>query len=295
LTTRSRADTGASFNYTFLTQYERDIETSLDYAQTRYYSSLQGRFNSADKPFAGQYRGNPQSWNMYTYVLNDPLNFIDPFGLSHWELFPDGQMHFVGDKDKEYNKDLNANWNAKTGVWDFLPKDARPAQTIHLEALFLRPLVSLEHPSSLGGHMAWNINGTVHSWEDGGWHTFTMEQYKRDNGFRDMVGYVLGDENDPDWAEKFADKVLSFQGDGEGILQKLLGVGPYALRQDNCGEAFCRAANATPGLPDDGGIFPVQHELYLVQKMRPYVRAVHRYPHWEPHRRQKRGDVWYRP
>jgi RHS repeat-associated protein len=277
------------------TRYERDFETGLDYAQTRYYSSAQGRFSSADKPFAGQYRSNPQSWNMYSYVLNDPLNFTDPSGLSHWELGPDGKLHFVGDKDKEYNKDLNANWNAKSGVWDFLPTGAKPAQTIHLEALFLRPVLSLKHLSSLGGHMAWNINGTVHSWEDGGWHTYTMDQYKRDNNYRDMLGYVLGDENDPDWAERFADKVLSFQGDGEGILQKLLGVGPYALRQDNCAEAFCRAVNATPGLPTDGAIAPVQHELFLVQRMKPYIRAVHRYTHYEPHHRQKHGDTWYRP
>jgi len=277
------------------TQYERDGETGLDFAHTRYYSSGQGRFSSPDKPFAGQYRGNPQSWNMYTYVLNAPLNFVDPFGLSHWELGRDGQMHFVGDKDKEYNKDLNATWNAKNGSWDFLPNGAKPAQTIHLEVLFLRPLFSLSHLHGLGGHVAWNINGTVHSWESGGWKTSSMDEYKRENSYREMVGFVLGDENDPEWAEKFADKVLSFQGDGEGILQKLLGSGPYALRQDNCGESFCRAVNATPGLPHDGAIAPLQHEWYVVQNMRPYIRAVHRYHPYVHHRRQIHGDKWYRP
>ena len=110
-----------------------------------------------------------------------------------------------------------------------------------------------------------------------------------------MIGFVLGDENDPEWAEKFADKVLSFQGDGEGILQKLLGSGPYALRQDNCGEAFCQAVNATPGLPNDGAIAPLQHELYVVQNMKPYIRAVNRYQPFVHHRRQVHGDKWYRP
>jgi hypothetical protein len=122
-----------------------------------------------------------------------------------------------------------------------------------------------------------------------------MDEYKRENSYREMVGFVLGDENDPEWAEKFADKVLSFQGDGEGILQKLLGSGPYALRQDNCGESFCRAVNATPGLPHDGAIAPLQHEWYVVQNMRPYIRAVHRYHPYVHHRRQIHGDKWYRP
>ena len=93
--------------------------------------------------------------------------------------------------------------------------------------------------------MAYNINGTVHSWESGGWSQSPLKDYLRDNKYRDGVGYVLGDENDPDWADDMAQKILSFQGDGEGIIQKILGTGPYALRQDNCGEAFCRAVNST--------------------------------------------------
>lgn len=67
--------------------------------------------------------------------------------------------------------------------------------------------------------------------------------------------FVLGDENDPDWSEEMAQKILSFHGDGVGIIQKVFGTGPYALRQDNCGEAFCRATNNnTPGLPKVEGL-----------------------------------------
>jgi RHS repeat-associated protein len=60
---------------------ERDNETSLDYFLARYYSSTQGRFTSPDIPFADQSEGDPQSWNLYAYVGNNPLKYIDPFGM----------------------------------------------------------------------------------------------------------------------------------------------------------------------------------------------------------------------
>src|SRR5216684_8136759 len=62
------------------TQKERDIETGLDYFLARYYSSTQGRFTSADAPFADQRQTNPQSWNSYSYVKNSPCNNVDPNG-----------------------------------------------------------------------------------------------------------------------------------------------------------------------------------------------------------------------
>jgi RHS repeat-associated protein len=64
------------------TQKERDTESGLDYFIHRYFSSAQGRFVSPDIPFAGQYVDNPQSWNLYGYNHNNPLNSIDPDGRS---------------------------------------------------------------------------------------------------------------------------------------------------------------------------------------------------------------------
>jgi RHS repeat-associated protein len=62
------------------TGHERDSETGLDYMKARYYSSAQGRFTSADKPFADQRQTNPQSWNLFAYVRNSPCNNVDPSG-----------------------------------------------------------------------------------------------------------------------------------------------------------------------------------------------------------------------
>ncbi len=69
---------------------ERDAETGLDYFGARYMSSAQGRFTSPDTPLTDQHPQDPQSWNLYSYVRNNPLRFNDPTG--HFlEQAQDGQ------------------------------------------------------------------------------------------------------------------------------------------------------------------------------------------------------------
>jgi RHS repeat-associated protein len=59
---------------------ERDSETGLDYFGARYLSAAQGRFTSTDLLMASADPALPQSWNRYSYVLNNPLRLIDPTG-----------------------------------------------------------------------------------------------------------------------------------------------------------------------------------------------------------------------
>ncbi len=63
---------------------ERDAESGLDYFGARYYASNMGRWTSPDVPFADQNPDNPQSWNLYGYVRNNPLNSIDTNGRVTW-------------------------------------------------------------------------------------------------------------------------------------------------------------------------------------------------------------------
>ena len=63
------------------TGYEKDRETSLDFAEARYYQNLHGRFTAVDPLLASGKSENPQSFNRYVYVLNNPLIFTDPTGL----------------------------------------------------------------------------------------------------------------------------------------------------------------------------------------------------------------------
>jgi RHS repeat-associated protein len=66
---------------------ERDLETGgsatqgLDYFGARYFSSAQGRFTSPDPVgIITQKLFDPQQWNMYSYVRNNPLRLLDPTG-----------------------------------------------------------------------------------------------------------------------------------------------------------------------------------------------------------------------
>jgi len=65
-----------------ITSKERDAETGLDYFGARYMSSAQGRFTSPDPiHIMPQKLLDPQQWNMYAYVRNNPLRFLDPTGM----------------------------------------------------------------------------------------------------------------------------------------------------------------------------------------------------------------------
>jgi len=74
---------------------ERDTETGLDYFGARYYGSNMGRFTSPDPSHDSVRLDNPQTWNRYTYVLNNPLELIDPTG-EEWNLKGSNSAEWVG-------------------------------------------------------------------------------------------------------------------------------------------------------------------------------------------------------
>jgi RHS repeat-associated protein len=68
---------------------ETDGESGLDYFGARYFSGLQGRFTSPDPTPAGISMGDPQSWNLYSYVRNRPTGSVDSNGLWATPLHPE--------------------------------------------------------------------------------------------------------------------------------------------------------------------------------------------------------------
>jgi len=69
-----------STNTRKFTGKERDTESGLDNFGARYFTSTFGRFMSPDEPLLDQEARDPQSWNLYGYVRNNPLNNTDPTG-----------------------------------------------------------------------------------------------------------------------------------------------------------------------------------------------------------------------
>jgi len=78
-------DTDRSVNTSFqprhFTTYERDTVGGMDEAMARRYHGWWSRFSQPD-PYDGSYSlTDPQSFNRYSYVQSDPVNFVDPSGM----------------------------------------------------------------------------------------------------------------------------------------------------------------------------------------------------------------------
>jgi len=69
-------------NHYKFTGKERDSESGLDHFDFRKYNSSLGRWMSPDPVgiFVASV-STPQSWNLYSYTLNNPLKYTDPTGL----------------------------------------------------------------------------------------------------------------------------------------------------------------------------------------------------------------------
>lgn len=101
-----RPVTSSSGNTYKFTGYEHDAESGLEYASARHFSSTLGRFISPD-PLSGS-PGNPQSWNRYSYVYNNPLNTTDPLGMCP-----------PASEDTSDCGDANTNWDSSWNWVDF--------------------------------------------------------------------------------------------------------------------------------------------------------------------------------
>lgn len=123
------------------TGYFKDTETGLDFAQARYFASMQGRFLSPDS--LGGSLTNPQTLNKYTYCQNDPVNLNDPTGLTSFKpiiisdpnpISYDSKTLFAQDPQKgnlfsatidDFNKYIS---NLEKDVMDYFNKPPKPTQ-----------------------------------------------------------------------------------------------------------------------------------------------------------------------
>jgi RHS repeat-associated protein len=77
------------------TGHQRDTESGLDYMMARYYSSSLGRFTAVD-PGDDANQQEPQSWNGYVYVRDNPIDSTDPTGQLSKELHAQFSANVLG-------------------------------------------------------------------------------------------------------------------------------------------------------------------------------------------------------
>jgi RHS repeat-associated protein len=90
---------------------ERDVETGNDYFGARYFASQIGRFTTVDQVLdIERALAEPQLWNRYAYVTNNPLKFVDPDGRQR-EAALDRDVYALLNKQitvDEYNARIQA-------------------------------------------------------------------------------------------------------------------------------------------------------------------------------------------
>jgi RHS repeat-associated protein len=122
------------------TGQEREGETGLDNFISRYFSGAQGRFTSPDAPFNDQSRADPQSWNLFSYVRNNPLKYIDPTGedcVYTNDYSSTGQIGYErGDCSQDGGRFINGtidenSFKVRNGALEFGYTDPNGAVSVH--------------------------------------------------------------------------------------------------------------------------------------------------------------------
>ena len=88
------------------TGYQKDEETQLDFAEARMYENRHARFTAVDPLLASGKSADPQTFNRYVYVMNNPLIYTDPTGLqtaTRDDLNDNCKVNCIGTVDRSTN------------------------------------------------------------------------------------------------------------------------------------------------------------------------------------------------
>ncbi|MCP1307952.1 RHS repeat domain-containing protein [Paenibacillus tyrfis] len=119
-----------------------DSSTNLQYLRARWYDPSVGRFINEDT-----YEGdiaNPLSLNLYTYVLNNPLKYVDPTGHVEMEMGigSSGRPRIVGDEHdsllhvsfRMQISKLKSMWDYYNSIGDTSNRDKRHQQAVEIRS-----------------------------------------------------------------------------------------------------------------------------------------------------------------
>jgi RHS repeat-associated protein len=111
----AQADSGGTSMRHKYTSQEFDAETGLYYYNARYYNPSLGRFISADTVIPNP--ANPQALNRYSYVVNNPLRYIDPSGHDFWS----NAGRAISRASRDISNELNRSAYARVAGWLLMP------------------------------------------------------------------------------------------------------------------------------------------------------------------------------
>jgi RHS repeat-associated protein len=127
---------------------ERDSESGLDNFGARNSASTLGRFMTPDPKITSlRHLLNPQKWNKYPYVLNNPLSLVDPNGQEEMTVvyrafIPQSNVAYIGPGD---NRSFSTQPNASSRISVTMHIETDPAKN-HGNPLIGTPDVQI-HPT----------------------------------------------------------------------------------------------------------------------------------------------------
>jgi RHS repeat-associated protein len=140
------------------TGYQKDTETSLDFAEARMYENRFGRFTAVDPLTSSGKSSNPKTFNRYVYAGQNPIIITDRFGLEWYKNKQTGKYNWYENGKFKYDDEkgsLDDNWE-KVSV-DGSGSASYEAQNADNQKQFV----------SLNGNGTWNWGGLV----DGNYHS----------------------------------------------------------------------------------------------------------------------------
>lgn len=106
----------------------------LDHTLWREYDRRAGRWTSPD-PYSGSMDvSDPQSFNRYSYVGNDPIDFIDPLGLCTFDVYLSGSSNLTSEQFDAMKNEMSRIFGAAGHQLNFVSNPTPTSYNLDIDA-----------------------------------------------------------------------------------------------------------------------------------------------------------------